>query len=415
MAGVPNVFGSATAPIPLSQLDQNFNTTLTIGSTSVGLGNTVTSLAGLANVTMTGNLTYGGVTLSNSVTGTGSMALSASPTFTGTLSSADQIITSTSANALAVGRQGTTNPVLNVDASTASVVTGLNIKGAAAAGGMAVSVTSSGTNENLTIDAKGSGTITINGTATGSVGIGSAPLSTSVSTRRDLTINGSSSGAILSFGNGGVRKGYIANDGTDMTVANETATGYLRFITNSAEAARFDSSGVLHVGSTSSWFGNGGRVNAQGGNNTYPISGYNSGSSGSAFLGRVDNTATSLSLWYYGASTNVGSITTNGTGVTYGSSSDLRLKDNIADAGDAGAVIDALRVRSWDWKSNGAHEFFGFIAQEEVEVYPPAVVVGDDGDEITRQWYRDDSKLVPLLVKEIQSLRRRLEALENNQ
>lgn len=37
-------------------------------------------------VTLSAALTYGGVTLSNSVTGTGSMALSASPTFTGTLS-----------------------------------------------------------------------------------------------------------------------------------------------------------------------------------------------------------------------------------------------------------------------------------------------------------------------------------------
>lgn len=78
-------------------------------------------------------------------------------------------LTNAQANALAVGRQGATNPVLNVDASTASVVTGLNLKGAAAAGGMALSVTSSGTNENLTIDAKGSGTITMNATGTGSV------------------------------------------------------------------------------------------------------------------------------------------------------------------------------------------------------------------------------------------------------
>jgi hypothetical protein len=323
LAGVPNVFGSATAPIPLSQLDQNFNTTLTIGSTSVGLGNTVTSLAGLANVTMTGNLTYGGVTLSNSVTGTGSMALSASPTFTGTLSSADHIITSTSANALAVGRQGTTNPVLNVDASTASVVTGLNIKGAAAAGGMAVSVTSSGTNENLTIDAKGSGTITINGTATGSVGIGSAPLSTSVSTRRDLTINGSSSGAILSFGNGGVRKGYITNDGTDMTVANETATGYLRFLTNSAEAARFDSSGYLLVGYTSS-------------NGAYKLQ------------------------------VNSQIFATSSTIAT----SDARYKENVSPITGALDSIRALNPVQFDWKEHPVHNFdrstptVGFIAQE---------------------------------------------------
>lgn len=82
--------------------------------------------------------------------------------------------TSTSANALAVGRQGTTNPVLQVDASTASVATGLKIKGAAAAAGLALSVITSGTNENLTIDAAGSGTITLGGTSTGAIALSRA-------------------------------------------------------------------------------------------------------------------------------------------------------------------------------------------------------------------------------------------------
>jgi hypothetical protein len=83
-------------------------------------------------------------------------------------------VTSTSATAFAVGRQGATNPVLNIDASASLVVTGLNIVGAAAASGVAVTVTSSGTNENLTLDAKGSGTILLNGTATGAVLVGDA-------------------------------------------------------------------------------------------------------------------------------------------------------------------------------------------------------------------------------------------------
>lgn len=78
-------------------------------------------------------------------------------------------ITSTSASALAVGAHGATNPVLQIDDSTASVATGVKVKGAAAAAGAAVSTISSGTDENLTIDAKGSGTLTLNGTATGNV------------------------------------------------------------------------------------------------------------------------------------------------------------------------------------------------------------------------------------------------------
>lgn len=90
-------------------------------------------------------------------------------------------ITSASANALAVGANGTTAPVFKVDASTASVATGVQVKGAAAASGVAVSAISSGTNENLTLDAKGSGTLTLNGTATGNIVLGAAMTGVSAS------------------------------------------------------------------------------------------------------------------------------------------------------------------------------------------------------------------------------------------
>lgn len=80
-----------------------------------------------------------------------------------------QVVTSASASAFIVGANGATNPVLKINASTASVATGIEIQGAAAASGLAVRVISSGTNENLTIDAKGSGTITLGGVSTGNV------------------------------------------------------------------------------------------------------------------------------------------------------------------------------------------------------------------------------------------------------
>lgn len=81
-------------------------------------------------------------------------------------------LTSAAAAALAVGPNGATNPALVVDGSTASSATGVKVKSAAAAGGVAVSVVSSGANENLTLDAKGSGTVTINATATGGIALG---------------------------------------------------------------------------------------------------------------------------------------------------------------------------------------------------------------------------------------------------
>lgn len=85
-----------------------------------------------------------------------------------------QTITSNSATALAVGPNGTTNPTFSVNSNTASAATGLTVIGAAAAGGVALTVISSGTNENLAINAKGSGTISLQATATGGVTIGSA-------------------------------------------------------------------------------------------------------------------------------------------------------------------------------------------------------------------------------------------------
>jgi hypothetical protein len=64
---VPNIFGTATSAIPLSQLDTNFATPVTIGNTAVQLGNTVTSFGNvtLTNVTISsGNVTLTGANVS---------------------------------------------------------------------------------------------------------------------------------------------------------------------------------------------------------------------------------------------------------------------------------------------------------------------------------------------------------------
>lgn len=53
-----------------------------------GTGYTAADPLVVGTATLSGALTYGGVTLSNAVTGTGNMVLSASPTFTGTISAA---------------------------------------------------------------------------------------------------------------------------------------------------------------------------------------------------------------------------------------------------------------------------------------------------------------------------------------
>ena len=56
---VPYTFGSATSSIPLSQLDSNFATTITLGNTAVQLGNTITNLTGVSNVASATSLSLG--------------------------------------------------------------------------------------------------------------------------------------------------------------------------------------------------------------------------------------------------------------------------------------------------------------------------------------------------------------------
>jgi len=118
----------------------------------------------------------------------------------------------------------------------------------------------------------------------------------------------------------------------------------------------------------------------------------------------------------YGATT-VGSITTTGSATVYNTSSDQRLKDNIVDAPSASYDIDAIQVRSFDWKADGSHQKYGMVAQELQSVAPEAVTSTEDPEDMMGVDY---SKLVPMLVKalqesrqEINNLKSRVEQLES--
>ena len=122
-------------------------------------------------------------------------------------------------------------------------------------------------------------------------------------------------------------------------------------------------------------------------------------------------TATRTHFEFVNGNGTVGTISTNASATAYNTSSDRRLKENIAPAANAGPVIDAIEIVQHDWKVGG-HTRFGVIAQDLNAVAPEAVSAGDDGDEIEKTWGVDYSKLVPMLIKEIQSLRARVAALE---
>ena len=118
---------------------------------------------------------------------------------------------------------------------------------------------------------------------------------------------------------------------------------------------------------------------------------------------------------YRRSNVQIGSVTQNGTtAVLFNTTSDARLKQNIMPAAEAGEKIDAIQIVSYDWKSApDEHIEYGVIAQDLNIIAPQAVNIGDDGEEIKKTWGVDYSKLVPMLVKEMQSLRKRVAELES--
>jgi hypothetical protein len=142
-------------------------------------------------------------------------SLAISTTSSGTAGLTGLTVTSADAAAATVGLNGATNPALQVDASTGSSATGLKIKSAAAASGVALSVISSGTNENLTIDAKGSGTISLNVTGTGNIVLGRAATGVSLAVTAGITSSGPTGAGI----------GYATGAGGTVTQATDRSTG----------------------------------------------------------------------------------------------------------------------------------------------------------------------------------------------
>lgn len=126
---------------------------------------------------------------------------------------------------------------------------------------------------------------------------------------------------------------------------------------------------------------------------------------------KIGGTSLTSQMSFFNDNGRVGWIGTDGTTTSYNTSSDARLKENIANADDASSLIDAIQVRKFDWKADGSHQRYGFIAQELIEVAPEAVSAPPEEDQMMAVDY---SKLVPMLVKELQSLRARVAQLEGN-
>jgi hypothetical protein len=246
-------------------------------------------------------------------------------------------------------------------------------------------------------------TLTVNG----DLGLGTTTPSNSVG-YSTLSLSGSTGGQLV-FQTAGTYKQTIYSSATDLNILNGQA-GNLTFGTNNTERARIVSGGAMGVNTTT--------PNLYG-QLTVRWDATAESTNGLIGLGIIPTAGTADA--YYTAFWNqdgtlIGSIRRVGTtgAVVYNTTSDRRLKENIASADDAGPVIDAIEIVKHDWKNGGSIRY-GVIAQDLYEVAPEAVSVGDHNDieEPKYPWGVDYSKLVPMLVKEVQSLRKRVAELES--
>jgi len=112
----------------------------------------------------------------------------------------------------------------------------------------------------------------------------------------------------------------------------------------------------------------------------------------------------------------IGGITQNGTtGISFDTSSDYRLKENVDYTFDATSRLKELKPARFNFIAEPDRTIDGFLAHEVQEIVPQAITgtkdeVDNDGNAVMQSI--DHSKLVPLLVKTIQELEARITALE---
>jgi len=228
--------------------------------------------------------------------------------------------------------------------------------------------------------------------------------------------NGINSSGVIVAPDGSASAPAITNDGDTNTGIFFPAADTIAFAEGGVEAMRIDSSGNLLVGATSTTNTLVGCKLLAGGSAQFTQD-----TSGDGPLTQFININASVPNAYRFASfrinsggTEKGTITYNtGTGqVNYNQTSDRRLKTNIKPSESALDVLSQVQIVSFDM-IEGGHTNFGVIAQDLEAVFPEAISPGDDGEIVQKAWGVDTSNLVPALVKAIQELSAKNDALES--
>jgi hypothetical protein len=118
---------------------------------------------------------------------------------------------------------------------------------------------------------------------------------------------------------------------------------------------------------------------------------------------------------FYREGLPVGNIGVTGSGTSYNTTSDYRLKENITEFKDGLQIINQLQPRAYTWK-NSQNTDTGFIAHELSNILPNLVTgekdeVDKDGKIIPQTI--DTNKLIPILVSAVQELAREVQKLKD--
>ena len=246
--------------------------------------------------------------------------------------------------------------------------------------------------------------------SSGNLLVGTTTRTTGVSgAETTLTLRGNASGNAASFvsvNNAGTGSGFLGTAIDNNTYLYAATNNALIFGTNNTERARITSAGRLLVGTTAA-LGDGVSISGTQGDNFW--------------YSKTNTTGAYNQLVFANPNGNVGFIQTGGTGTSYNTSSDYRLKEDVQPMTGALAKVAALKPCTYKWKADGS-EGEGFIAHELAEVVPQCVTGEKDAvDAEGKPVYQgiDTSFLVATLTAAIQeqqaiitALTARIEALE---
>jgi hypothetical protein len=284
-------------------------------------------------------------------------------------------VRSTAAPAIRLSRSGSAGQIASMVFEDGNATLGSGNTTRIASDSGAMSFNTGGTSGAIT-----GGTERMRITSAGNVGIGTTS-PTSYSGFTTLSLNNASQGGVLDFLTNNARQASIYSTASEFGIYGNTAIPMI-FSTNTAERMRITSGGQLLVGTTT-----GTTLSSVAWNTTLSSSSGNNFAVINTDTGGATTAAMQSSNWtggganiinFYNGSGNVAgtiSVPTNSsttTTVSYNTSSDYRMKENIAPMTGALSKVTQLKPVTYTWKANG-YSGQGFIAHELAEVVPECV------------------------------------------